>query len=1324
MTESSDIDRRRLLQLAGSAAVSASLAGCEILPTGDGGQSTGPEEPDVYAVDPAPVVEGRHGEVRSVFLDVGHRRVDSTVGDADVINHAVSYGHTADEGPPEAPWTPPRLTAGVLSTPSTVAGGESENPLATKPLSELLTSDEGAPLRRTIGLGSDDEWVMSPTEVDTYTTTALETDTEVHAFVGVAGNRPAEAQAQGVTPPPRIGVVSVYVFRISVDATTVVFGLSDGWKTQSLEPEDLDEQNSTRDGIIETATKKVEKAKQTVNDSGDSLTKDDEDDGKLYEAPPDPEEETVEVSLASPARLIPPRRRELGYPDEYSGTLENTSSYVTGRTESYDVFNWNEEEFERGTRYNLDIETVTRSYTLDGDDSFPFCAVTAPLADRDGEERNPLATEDLRDLLVSSSFEEGVLNAALETLDLFDGRNVLVWDDGPTDISSGSTPSIASSVEVAEFEGVIDQITGAGTTPGQKAIEVHVARKTDSDRVTVGVLANVTSGDDYWDDRETARELFTAAMNGLEFGAGSLSVDHDVGVKNLQLVQTVADTRVQDSGGSNVPFTDGDIDDVDLVADENVAPLFDLDVPGSSPSHGTDPIPRHAVLEFDVDGQSALLRTRLDASALNDLKTGLDTGVMFDRNAASGTNELPVFRIATDTASVSMDARAPSGYTYDSRTLNEGSDYAVAEVEPLRVGFIPVVETGITKRYGGQNGFPDSYDDTVQMAVEYLRRTYPGKLYAYQMPLGPSTALEGKDPDIELSVNTGKIMLEDFRDANMVLQMTRTVVQSNVGTVHALGGSESDAETAIAQNGYHATVAIVPQDYFAYYGRTFPFSDIDGLTLPAPNAAVGVRDGEPETVAHELGHKFVADPYEVAGRNGDYPMAQRSTDLTFGSPARVSVHHARARSNSDPPAVLSHGFDLTGGSFRIVEDYNLNPPPSSSSDPPIFEYDNDPDDDLDLIHSLMSYWGGAKWADERILQTLINNDWNRADLARWMFSATGTVDDDGEVSLTSTHALRNHPVVQNEGSADDRGKPVRVEMVTPDGETIASREVIDAPFVHHLGNVEGFVNVDIPFPLETAELRATRAGNETTFNPIVRPVRDAVDRVPDRGIEGDPEATRDTVEVALDEVATLMDASNYEGAADRMSELREPIAGRFLGDYGSYINQPTSEELLDLVDRMIERLRVLAEYGGEPTGDRTTVSKEITYEGRDLSDALPLEVTEESRFQIEFEVASDCPFDVFVLTGRESMEYNDLIEENDETSRTELKKIIRPFVREHSPSEVTFIGAQSGSGETTLSPGHYGIWFHKQCDRSHAPFTVSLTADIGAGEFQPDDFGD
>jgi hypothetical protein len=92
------------------------------------------------------------------------------------------------------------------------------------------------------------------------------------------------------------------------------------------------------------------------------------------------------------------------------------------------------------------------------------------------------------------------------------------------------------------------------------------------------------------------------------------------------------------------------------------------------------------------------------------------------------------------------------------------------------------------------------------------------------------------------------------------------------------------------------------------------------------------------------------------------------------------------------------------------------------------------------------------------------------------------------------------------------------------------------------------------------------------MNPVVRSVRDAVQRVPDRGFAGEHEAARERIGTALDEVSAEMAEGNYaEAAAVMDGDVRERI-GESLVEYEAALDQRTPAAMANLLDKMVERL--------------------------------------------------------------------------------------------------------------------------------------------------------
>lgn len=225
------------------------------------------------------------------------------------------------------------------------------------------------------------------------------------------------------------------------------------------------------------------------------------------------------------------------------------------------------------------------------------------------------------------------------------------------------------------------------------------------------------------------------------------------------------------------------------------------------------------------------------------------------------------------------------------------------------------------------------------------------------------------------------------------------------------------------------------------------------------------------------------------------------------------------------------------------------------------------------------------WADARIHQQLIDSGWTPPNSSgsgnsAYMLSASGVADEDGSIRYGDVVAA---PGVDRYIDVDDG--PVRVELLDAGGSVLERARVpLDFRGSHHLGtNVGTHVEVPsfaLPFDEAGVRVRTTHRGTDTVMNPVERSVRDAVDRVPERGFGGDPEAARGAIGDALDDVAAAMADGDYGGAADAMDgPVRERIRERVVA-YESLLGEPTSGTLVPLVDEMVGRLRALAETTG------------------------------------------------------------------------------------------------------------------------------------------------
>lgn len=1162
--------RRDLLKFAGYGGAATVLSGCnDLTDGGNGDRTSGGGGPSIYAVDPSGVVEGASDEVRAVFLDARYAAEDTPVEGSEATTHVVSYGHAPGEREDDvtaggAPW----LTTGVVTTPETVPGGGGENPLATLPLPELLTADPGRLFLRAIGVGDDVELTDRPVPVDSREVTALDQQVEMRAYLLRYAVPDAVGSGAGRLPGFGPGVVMVHVARLVVGGDAVMYGMVDGpRRPPTATPERFPELDEDTREFLSEAYREAVRAELFARSMG-AL-------GKLGlspdELPPPPERKKVDESLgSSPVGMTDQGQIDLGYPTEDADDLSNESMYIEGRTDYTLGHGWDEDSYERGTKYVLDIETKTRLYTVDGDEPYSFGIVTSPRVERHGVERNRLVETDLEDLL--TGVFDAVLVEAFDQLELYQDGTSWDWTDGPHERETGTERvPVGSVADTAVFGGTIAH-PWRDDAPSRD-VEIHVGRMITSDEVVFGLLANVTTGSTYWDDHSNASWVFARALDRLAFGPSTPTPWEDLTVEDLRLVQTVANTRVEDPAG-NVSH---EVDDPDLVAAENAAPVFGLSSTGSLSAAK----PMHAIVETDVENRSGRLRSKLSGTDLADLGAPSNDPAAVLHEFAGGRrseNDPVVFDLATDHDSVTVSARAPSGYRYDSDTITEGTDYEVTTVDPLRVGFISVTDPEHGGNYGDSNGRATNYQRTVDVSLQYLHRTYPGPLYAYRH----DTDIAGHRKGL-----FGRGEFLDFGDAQSDLEAAANASSfPSGGEVWGFGASAAAAENAISGSGFDAWVLVVPNGYWDHHGQ-----DVDGLAPGRADRAVGtVEQGFGETdqwiahvVAQEVGHHFVEKPYEIAGPNGNYPLGQRddeNTDkeITGNLVGDVDTDHARHQESSlddstsgkDDPGVVSEAFDLTDGTFTLVEFFTINRNSLSPRD--------SVGTSAGSLESFMSYSGARTWTDAVIHGELVDSGWSGAPLVGPIFSGTGRVEDDDTVSFASMRTLERGKALTEDTDDGD----VLVEMVAPDGEVLASRRVTDSSEGHHGDDeYEGIVSFQFEFPAATATLRVTHgveSTTETTTNPVVSVLRDAVDRIPDEGYVVAPADSRGTLQAELDEVAAAMDDGEYSAANDRLAEFDERASTMVRDDYGALANQPTRTALLELSGRMAARIETLTEY--------------------------------------------------------------------------------------------------------------------------------------------------
>ncbi len=899
--------------------------------------------------------------------------------------------------------------------------------------------------------------------------------------------------------------------------------------------------------------------------TGDDSSTDDADDG---DSTTESKEVVTREATASDVGLTADGVQDLGYPTNGAPPVTNTETLTYEGTEkSYEV-------------------TITESrFASDGVD-FPVKMLASPSVEINGQERNPVLTLSLLDHVISSEGRFGV--DWLEQSGLVSGNDLEVKSStilagAPESVYNPSNTSLLGntlrygSFQATEY-GVIEVEVGPEFEQDPSTtVHVAVARATDSgDGVLVGVATGIPALSDSI-PRERLAYVAEMAIDETTRNPPSSFPQPGTSLTDSRLVQTVADSRVINRNPVHV------VDDPDLVAGQYTAPLFDIQ--GSS--H-----PERLYCQLVTPGAESdefgLLRDDIGDGALATIASQFNSYVQSDSTMDAPTP----FRLSSVDAPANLSLEAPCGRELDSATM---SDYGRQEIEPLRLGFIAVRDPNF-----GDNpvyGQATTYERTVDVAVQYLRRVYPGDIYVYRhdAPIRGNAAF-GTGPD---DVLRWLPFLGDAGEARNVLELLSGTITSSPadGRLWAYGGSRSDAATAIQNAGFNAWMLIVPDGYYDYHnqpdtaGRTAYVPRDDSLApynwyaATAREQAGNAGDrSTAELVAHELGHFFGGSDLYRTGPD-DLPLAQRSnrgSNTTInGDP--VDFAHARNPNsnhidggNRDNPGIASLAFDLTGGTFRYVTHYSMAP--TSNGGMTVNDSDNSPDPPANRLESYMSYRDNRSlWSDARLHQWLLDADWSKATVREAVsFAARGApaepAQQDGPIQIDSTRVRRAAPIPETVSGS------IQLSMRSPAGETLASRQVPETALVSEDDASVNHIDVRLPFPERAVEFRADRNGQSTRVNALVRPIRDAVDRVPDRGFRDDPEAARAEIAERLDLVDSLMrDRAYGEAAEERLPLVDELLTATIRENYDALANQPGREALQSLVGRMQERLQTLAE---------------------------------------------------------------------------------------------------------------------------------------------------
>jgi hypothetical protein len=831
-----------------------------------------------------------------------------------------------------------------------------------------------------------------------------------------------------------------------------------------------------------------------------------------------------------------------------------------------------------------------------------------------GQSLNPVAEQPFPEILTGERGRRLINRVGVLDSPEFD------WVRKPTRVGAGDGELLGTGATAESYLGVVSDGDSTRTLLSQLARVDN-----EGDVVLVGEFiwratpANaIESGENCTDDScQLSIEQLEAFLNRLTTGWGHVDIcealsDDPTGgigacnvdtsrppvpqlsVTDVRVVQQVESTRVEGTGSN--PKILYQEPDPDLVRGENSAVVFEFDTLDNLDAIGSGSEFHIDVFTGDPSGNARYQQAgtiSFSKSDLRDIDGGEHTISVLHDLSKSGNDGNPVFELKT--GEVKLSPRS-SGYFLDSGVEKTVIVLPknIKDVAPLRVGFIPVADAppdpfkSSGDRYGDANGLPRVPLDTYKSMAEYLQRVYPGDVVTYLhqgMPF-PGTATKALG-----GINN------EMAEVDNVLHNIATggaLTNGNFpngGTLRTDGRNRSAVVSDIRQNGFDVTVAIVPgvavnnsgaSNYYDYHGKPWA-----GVAFGA-NAAVssvgaapgGDGQGVSHTVAQEIGH-FFQDDY--LGPKPNHPMAQRRDDSLINKKSNSGVpldkSHARHRKSSndgisgtDGPGVESIGYDLEGG-FRNVQWFK-NPDGNFEAK------GRTPFKDLDTVPSYMSYTGldWEAWADARIHQQLIDTgtggQWNAGlfgnSNANTMLTATGRVAEDGTVLYEDVWTMEGY-----ERYVDDEANPVEVVLLGPDEEELVSAHVplaVGATHDHAHGETPHQPMFTLPFEPGGVHVRTTYEGRTTSMNPVVRSVRDAVRRVPDRGFAEEHDAARERIGAALDEVAAAMEESNYDEAAAVMDgDVRERI-GESLVEYEAALDERTPAAMADLLDKMVERL--------------------------------------------------------------------------------------------------------------------------------------------------------
>jgi hypothetical protein len=547
-----------------------------------------------------------------------------------------------------------------------------------------------------------------------------------------------------------------------------------------------------------------------------------------------------------------------------------------------------------------------------------------------------------------------------------------------------------------------------------------------------------------------------------------------VTLQDARLVQTVDETEVKGASGSPTS-----LDNPRLVEQYNVAPVVGL----TGEKLGN----LQSGLDLEIDAGNTTQTFTLSTSDVEDIDAGADPAAVFTE-ASSGSNT-PVVELASGTSSVTVTAKgSTSGATLDSTTISKGSDYSTVGADALRVGFVGVQDPDDGDNFGaGNNGELADFGHSFWVSFQYLVAAYPGGVIGFGYEDGTITA------DIGNRNN-------DYSDAYTTLQKAAKGNHNskpnfpNGGTFHNESHmSDSDAESAIKNDGFDVTVLLVPE---GYYGKLGYYPGSRKLAVTTMESKSGRYD-EAEvshTVAQEIAHNLAGDPYTDPSK---HPLAQRSSKGSDATVSGTSVDrdHARHRNSnggSDPPGVTSVGYDLTDGTFTTIDSTDFD---ATSGDFSIGgNFGSGANRSVGRLESFMSYSWNDVWNDVRMVEKNIDSGYNRSN---WGSSSRAVLAGQGRVTAEGAVAFENVVTYEGHAFVPDRSRENLPSGGNQEGEATPTEEGGEATPTE-----------------EGGEATPTEEGGET---PVETPADgESQTDVPGREVDGEPEETPGAKEVRVE----------------------------------------------------------------------------------------------------------------------------------------------------------------------------------------------------------------